>query len=605
MHDFSGGGVERMRLSLAEGLLAHGWQVTFIVRDETGPLRGHVPEGIKVISLGKGGVVKRLFALVRVLRREQPDILTASLDHNNVLALLAKLVSFKDTRIFICQHNSLAGEGVLGRRYRLVPLLYRMLAPWAEGVIAVSEGVAGELVARIGIEPRRVTTIYNPVIDANFGARASAAPPHVWLAQHEGPVFVFAGRLVAQKAPENLLFAFGRLENPAARLIFIGDGPLRPFLEELTAQLLLKGKVHFAGFEVNPLPWLAAAEALVLPSRYEGFGNVIVEALGCGVPVIATDCQFGPSEILERGRYGTLVPVDNVAALANALVWFRKEEFPANDLRRRAAEFTAERCVQRHMALFEHNSGGVREIFGLRFTSLNYGRILQRILATAPASRAKIIVTTNAQHVCLLQNQDFAQACAEADIVCPDGFPVAFYAWLRGAGRLRRVTGCDLLHGLLIDPGLSRHLVFAVVETESTAAALTAWAARRGLAESVRAHVAARDLLNQPAEQRRVAAEASAFGATILVMTLGAPVSEVFAYRHRECLPPCWVLCVGQALRVELGLVTRAPRVVRALALEWFWRILQEPRRLAPRYLRAAIGFPVAAMRDAARAVSR
>jgi exopolysaccharide biosynthesis WecB/TagA/CpsF family protein len=522
-----------------------------------------------------------------------------------VAALLAGAVSFTGIRVYICQHNRLSHEMALGWKFRIIPTLYRFLSPLAAGIVAVSDGVADDLARITGVARIRITTIHNPVIDAGFAGRATGAAPHPWLIRPPGRVFVFAGRLVAQKDPETLLRAFALVNDPDARLIILGEGPLRSALMALAARLWIATRVYFAGFQANPLPWIVRADALVLPSLYEGFGNVIVEALACGTPVIATDCPSGPAEILEGGRYGTLVPAGDPATMCAALAAHRKADFPPAVLRKRASAFTAEACVAGHIAMFRNTMRPGRDVFGLQLAPLRADQVARHVLGTPPGDMARLVVTPNTDHVRLLRKSEFAAAYDTADIVCPDGLPVAVYAWARGLRRLGRVTGCEILHLLMSSPDLSDHRLFFVVESAVTMRVLLAWAEARGLGTQIGARVAADDLLQDPQAQRDIVREAHDFAATIVIVTLGAPVSELFSYRHRALLPPCWVLCVGQALRVELGLTKRAPLMFQALGCEWIWRLWQEPKRLSGRYLRSALWFPYAVAIDLLRLRAR
>ena len=172
------------------------------------------------------------------------------------------------------------------------------------------------------------------------------------------------------------------------------------------------------------------------------------------------------------------------------------------------------------------------------------------------------------------------------------------YARLRGLRLRARVTGCELYHRLANHPGLSRHRLCVVVESAQTASAFSAWAAHASRLPNAIVLVAPAGLADAPAAQLQLAADIGRLSPTILVLTLGAPISEIFAHYYREKLGPCWVLCVGQAVRVELGLAERAPVPWRALGMEWLWRIRQEPRRLVGRYVKALAWFPVAVLHD-------
>ena len=321
-----GGGVERMRLNLAPALEARGFEVAFVLDRAEGELLDAVPASVKVTVLGAPRTLAAAPRLVAYLRRERPDVLLSGLGHNNVVALAAGRLSGASTRIVVSQHNylSLEARAFNDPRYRVLPLLYRLALPFADGVIAVSQGVADDMAAATGLKRSRINVIHNPVVTADLAARAAAPVGHAlakaWLDDGARPVLVAAGRLVAQKDYPTLLRAFARLRAArACRLLILGDGPLLGELRALAAALGVADDVLFAGFVANPHPCIERAAVLVLASRYEGFGNVLVEALAAGTPVVSTDCPAGPAEILEGGRFGRLVPVGDAGALADAV----------------------------------------------------------------------------------------------------------------------------------------------------------------------------------------------------------------------------------------------------------------------------------------------
>lgn len=354
LHDLSGGGVERCRLRLIPELQRRRVRVTLLLHARTGELAERVPDGVEVISFGRARTVADAAPLARWLRSARPDLLLSSLDHNNIAALLAAALARSRVPVVICQHNALSSEAAtVGWHYRLVPLAYRLLQRRAAGIVAVSHGVADDLAAACAIPHERITVIQNPILDASFERARLARCDHPWFGPAGPPVFVAVGRLVEQKDPATLLAAFARRRRHGpARLAFLGAGPLQPVLQSQAAALDVAADVAFLGYQANPLPFIRQAAALVLSSRYEGLGNVLIEALGCGTPVISTDCPFGPAEILRQGRHGRLVPVGDVAALAGAMRADLRAEFPAAGLRARAAEFTVERCADAYLRLF-------------------------------------------------------------------------------------------------------------------------------------------------------------------------------------------------------------------------------------------------------------
>ena len=352
IHSLAGGGVERMRLHLLARLRELGLRTTLLLHADEGALRAELPPGLDVRIFGTARTMSDVRPLARFLRAERPDVLLASLGHNNIAAMLAKILARTDCNLIVCQHNALSVEMRTNARYRALPLLYRLLTPVANHVVAVSSGVADDMARRAGIARARIEVIYNPVIGSDFNARADEAVDDPWFAGGALPVYVAVGRLVAQKDHTTLLrgFAAHRRQHPS-RLMILGEGPLREALEMLAGELAITEHVRFVGFKRNPLPYMRRACAVVLSSVYEGLGNVLIEAMACGTPVVSTDCPFGPSEILGGGRFGRLVPTRDHIALAQALDPCLREAFPSGMLRARAGEFTVERAAERYLAI--------------------------------------------------------------------------------------------------------------------------------------------------------------------------------------------------------------------------------------------------------------
>jgi N-acetylglucosaminyldiphosphoundecaprenol N-acetyl-beta-D-mannosaminyltransferase len=210
-----------------------------------------------------------------------------------------------------------------------------------------------------------------------------------------------------------------------------------------------------------------------------------------------------------------------------------------------------------------------------------------------------LVITPNVDHVVRLRrNRDFARAYASAEIAVCDGAPLRLYGWLRGYS-VRRVTGCDIAAALMAQCDAVQRLFF-VVDSAETASSVHEWARCRLLGAQVACHVPRLGFENDPGACRTLADAVRAHGTTILLMGVGAPRSEVFADAWRDHLPPCWVLCLGQAVKVALGLVRRAPAPFQRLHVEFLWRLGQEPRRLARRYALGAVLFPLAILEDLA-----
>jgi glycosyltransferase involved in cell wall biosynthesis len=205
-------------------------------------------------------------------------------------------------------------------RMRLMPRLARYFYRWADDIVAVSEGVADDLTQVLKVPNERVRVIYNPIVTPELMAKAQAALDHPWFRLGEPPVILAVGRLTEQKDLPTLIRTFAHVQRSRpVRLLILGEGELRHDLEALVKQLHLEHVVSLPGAVMNPYPYMVRASLLVLSSRWEGLPGVLIEALYCGVPIVSTDCPSGPREILADGRYGQLVAVGDIAALAQAI----------------------------------------------------------------------------------------------------------------------------------------------------------------------------------------------------------------------------------------------------------------------------------------------
>lgn len=351
--DLSGGGTERLHVGLAPVFRDAGMSVTLLLDQRRGELLESVPTGVAVEVLGASRQLKALPRLVAYLRQTPPDILVANTEHMNVMALLARRLAGASTRVVACQHNAFSAQAERpGWQFKVLPEVSRRILPLADAVVAVSQGVADDLTAAAQIDRGRVTVIYNGAIGSDFDARAAEPVAHRWVNTTE-LLIVAVGRMVAQKDYPTLLEAFAIVARARpARLVILGEGPLRDELAALASRLGISHQVDMPGFVANPLPTMREADVLVLASRFEGFGLVLAEALALGTPVVSADCPHGPAEILDGGRYGPLVPVADPAAMADAILSVVVMPPNRETLRARGRCFTLAACAEGYLELF-------------------------------------------------------------------------------------------------------------------------------------------------------------------------------------------------------------------------------------------------------------
>ncbi len=279
------------------------------------------------------------------------------------MAVWAARLAGLPVRVLVSERNppSIALGGSRRWRRRYLPGLMARTYPLADAVVAVSQGVAADLSAITGLPLNRIVTIYNPVVGDEIAALARAPAPHSWFAPGQPPVVLAAGRIADQKDYPTLIRAFADLRaRRLARLVILGEannqskaGDQRAVLLDLARELGVAPDVGLLGYVANPYAYMARATVFVLSSKFEGFGNALVEAMACGCAVVSTDCPGGPREILDAGRYGDLVPVGDSAAMAAAIERAIDGHRVAASVRDRAARFTASAAADAYLdALF-------------------------------------------------------------------------------------------------------------------------------------------------------------------------------------------------------------------------------------------------------------
>lgn len=318
--------MERVAVLLANGFHAAGHDIDVVVIKAIGPYIDELASGIEIVDLKAKNGILVLHALMGYLRRRRPASVLSLMPYPNVISVMARAISGVRTKLILSEHGnlsaSMANTGSM-RTYLKVCLATRWVYPLADGIVAVSRGVADDLSARLGFvqSSSQVRVIYNPVVSADLVERMKEQIHHPWFKSGGSPIIIAAGRLAPQKDFATLIRAFAKVRGAlSCRLIILGEGDQRAMLESIAQELGVSADILMPGFQKNPYSWMRHADLFVLSSRYEGFGNVIAEAMACGAQIVSTDCPSGPAEILEEGRWGKLVPVGNVDEMAAAIL---------------------------------------------------------------------------------------------------------------------------------------------------------------------------------------------------------------------------------------------------------------------------------------------
>jgi len=350
----AGGGAEKVALTLAAGFVSRGYATDLVLVKAEGAYLDQVHPSVRVLDLGASRPLTAVPALTRYLITERPVALLSKLTNSNIAALLAVRFAFSTTRCVVCEESTLSIDlaNSSWSNRAILPRLLRYFYPRTHAVVAVSRGVADDLACVLGLRRELIQVVYNPIVSAELARLSGEAINHRWFLGGGVPVIVGIGRLTRQKDFGTLIRAFAEVRKRIpSRLVILGEGEDRAALEQLCRYLGVADDVDLPGFVVNPQAFLSRAALFVLSSRWEGLGNVLVEALAAGTPVVSTDCPNGPKEILDGGKYGQLVPVEDVAAMAEAMMRVMTGRFVATDHRRQVRLFDVDAIVDRYLEL--------------------------------------------------------------------------------------------------------------------------------------------------------------------------------------------------------------------------------------------------------------
>ncbi len=357
------GGVERMMAQLARGLAGLGLSVDMVIHRRSSHYLDDLPASVRVVELAAlgGGL---LDAAVVYCRCARPALLLSSKDENNQLALKTREVAGTHAKVWLRAASTLSSR-VAGqffwKRWMSFRRMRRIYAK-ADGVIAVSHDLARDVAEITGLPLSGIRVAHNPVVTPEMIDLAARPVSHPWLNDSAIPVILGIGRLARVKNFGLLIEAFARVRRArACRLLILGEGRERPHLERLTAKLGLRAEVDLPGYIDNPYAYLARARLFVSSSLSEGSPNALTEALALGVPVVATDCLSGPREVLQGGRYGPLVPVDDADALVDAMLRALDNPPPADFLREAALPYTTDASAREYASILGLPHAGDRD----------------------------------------------------------------------------------------------------------------------------------------------------------------------------------------------------------------------------------------------------
>lgn len=350
--DLAIGGAQRVVVNLSKGLSNSGYDIEIVLVKKRGELLSQIPDSVELVELSTDRMRWCAIPFAKYLYSTKPDAVISFLTGANIMSIIGNTLVGKPTQIIVTEHSIKSAKNRKSVKREL--LLARYLYKYADGIIGVSNGVIRDIHNWTGIPLSELTVIYNPVVESPITQKDYEPPDHPWYTNSDIPIIVSVGRHTKDKDYSTLIRAFAEVTSDRdARLVLVGDGELTTEYRKLADELGIKDYLYLPGFELNPYPYLLHSDVFVLSSSVEGLSNALIEAMNCGTPVVSTDCPAGPSEILNNGEFGSLVPVGDEVAMASAILETIEDPLPPDALRDRASKFSVSNAVDEYINIIQ------------------------------------------------------------------------------------------------------------------------------------------------------------------------------------------------------------------------------------------------------------
>lgn len=329
--DLRGGGAERVVVNLLNHWPADRYRPVLLLAKKSGPYLAELSPDVEVLSCDVSfraiDTPTALFRIREFMKDLQPAAVFGHTIVTSRMLARARAIGMLSAPLFLVVHANVRNWIEDDRKKKITRWLLNRELGWmysnADEVIAVSRGAAEELKSTFPGKISKIETIYNPIDLERIAAAVQSTPQDSFVTTFMDlprPIIVTVGRLSREKNQSLLLRAFARLPRETrGSLVILGEGDKRPLLEGLARELGIESEAHLPGFVPNPWWYMQRSDLYVLPSKSEAYPLALIEAFACGLPVVATDCRHGPSEIIKSEVLGTLVPVGDPQALAAAM----------------------------------------------------------------------------------------------------------------------------------------------------------------------------------------------------------------------------------------------------------------------------------------------
>ncbi|MAD57053.1 MAG: hypothetical protein CMK44_00590 [Porticoccus sp.] len=345
--DLRCGGAEKVFINLANSF-SKNYSIKFILLETKGELIDDLNENIEIISLDVNRMRFSIFKLIKILKNIRNSYVISAMWPLNCIVMISSIFSSKSNKFFLTEHVNLSKSiGVDFYSNKIVLFLTVSFTYFLSNkIICVSDGVRKDLEKFYIFNKTKLVTIYNPIINKSPIKNKNFENSKINI--------LSVGTLKTQKDHSTLLKAFSLLKNKSNfHLNIVGDGPLKNQLIKLSINLNIKKYITFHGFQKNTNQFYQNNDIFILSSIYEGFGNVLVEALSFGLKIISTNCQNGPSEILSNGKYGILVPIKNPQKITEAIYNIQNKKFDPKFLKLRSEDFQIDLITNKYLNIMQ------------------------------------------------------------------------------------------------------------------------------------------------------------------------------------------------------------------------------------------------------------
>ncbi len=356
------GGAEKQTINLARRLVEKNMRPALFVFRKHGHMVKEIPEGVDLFFPGFCAfspfkTLIKIFFLIKVLRKVKPDVLYTRIEHASV-AIAGKIVGIPTVIVIVNHPRKRDSTGIRKKKDNLISFLWlRLSVKLATHMVTNSQGLALECERLLKLKSKP-TVVYNGLETTLIKKKSIKETQNEWIKMQTVPLVVSVTRLANHKGLETLIDAFAILNKKMkAHLLIVGDGKMKKKLLEKVRVLRLENEISFAGWKLNPYPLMVAADLYVSPSTREGFSNSLLEAQLLGIPTISTNHKFGANEIIEDGKNGLLVPVDDAETMAKTIEQVLKDKDLQKSMSLNAMEkvqsFTVEKMTSDYMLLFK------------------------------------------------------------------------------------------------------------------------------------------------------------------------------------------------------------------------------------------------------------